>query len=60
MERDPYNKLDLCYFRLLALEAGYHKLKTFSRLGLQSLKLIIRKLKSFSQLVCKINEKIHH
>jgi len=38
---------------LLAPEAGNHILKTFSRLSLQSLKLIIRRLKSSSQLVCK-------
>jgi hypothetical protein len=43
--------------RLLALQAGYHRLKTFSRLSLQ---LIVGRLKSSSQLVCKINEKIYH
>jgi hypothetical protein len=37
-----------------------HGLETFSRLILQSLKLVILRLKTSNQLVCKINEKIHH
>jgi hypothetical protein len=32
----------------------------FNHLSLESLKLIIRKLKSSNQLVCKMSEKIHH
>jgi len=47
-------------FRLLTLEVGIQRLKTFSHLSLESLKLIIRRLISSSQLVCKINEKIHN
>lgn len=47
-------------FRLLTPEAGIQRVKTFSHLSRQSLKLIIRKLISSSQLVCKINEKIHN
>jgi hypothetical protein len=46
--------------RLLAPEAGYHRQKNFSYLSLRSLNLIIRRFKSSSQLVCKINEKIFH
>jgi len=34
--------------------------KTFSCLILQSLNLVIRRLTSSKQLVCKIKEEIHH
>jgi hypothetical protein len=54
------HKARFVLLRLLSPEAGNHRLKNFSHLSLQSLNLIIRRLKSFSQLVCKIKEKIHY
>jgi hypothetical protein len=53
-------KAGFVLLRLLAPEAGNHGLKTFNRLILQRLKLVIRRLTSSKQLVCKINEEIHH
>jgi hypothetical protein len=45
---------------LLAQEVGNHGLKTFNLLILQSLNLVIHRLTFFNQLVCKINDEIHH
>jgi hypothetical protein len=53
-------KAGFVLLRLLAQEAGNHGLKTFNLLILRSLKLVMRKLTSSKQLVCKINEEIHH
>jgi hypothetical protein len=54
-------KAGFVLLRLLAPEAGNHRLKKkLQRLILQSLNLVIRRLTSSKQLVCKINEKIHH
>jgi hypothetical protein len=49
----PHIDLNLSHFGFLLLKPKIHRLKTFNHLRLQSLKLIIRKLKSSSQLVYK-------
>jgi hypothetical protein len=49
----PHIGLNLSHFGFLLLKLEIHRLKTFSYLSLQSLKLIIRRLKSSSQQVCK-------
>jgi hypothetical protein len=53
-------KAGFVLLRLLAKEAGNHVLKIFNLLILQSLNLVIRRLTSSKQLVCKIIEQIHH
>jgi hypothetical protein len=59
-ERNLYKKLDLYYFGFLLRKPGTMDWKTLSHLILQSLNLVIRKLTSSKQLVCKINQEIHH
>jgi hypothetical protein len=49
----PHIDLNLSHFGFLLLKPKIHRVKTFSHLSMQSLKLIIRRLKSSSQLVCK-------
>jgi hypothetical protein len=60
MENVLHIDLNLSHFSFKLLKLSMQRLNSFSHLSLQSLKLIIRILKSSNQLVCKTSEKIHH